>query len=393
MIILLWASLILCGLLLWRLRAVLRRNRDMSRLLGETRSSLAQEEEAGGAGEAKLGAILFSMTEGVLVVDRQGEILLINPSLRKTFFVEGRTEGKKPIEALRNVTVQDVVDKILSRASQALISEEITLVLPQETIFHVNGAPVIRNNAVEGAVLVFHDITELRRLERLRQDLVANVSHELRTPLSSIKGYAETLLEGALEDKANARDFLQIIHKDSERLSKLIEDLLDLSKIESGQMKMTFVSQDLAAVIRRCVAVLDNQARSKSILLENGVPSDLPRIMADETRLSQVVLNLLDNAIKYSGEGARIEIAAFPSGNFIQVDVKDTGIGIPEEDRARIFERFYRVDKARSREMGGTGLGLSIVKHIVQAHGGKVWVSSEQGKGSIFSFTIPVAVL
>lgn len=385
------ASLALFVLLLWRLFSALKHSRRFEALLKEARSSLAQEEETGGAEQAKLRAILSSMSEGVLVVDSKGEIILANPSLHKSFMVEGSPEGKKPLEALRNVTVQELADKILQQHSAVLISEEVMTVLPQEKIFSVNAAPVIRNDAVEGAVLVFHDITELRRLEVVRRDLIANVSHELRTPLSSIRGYSETLLEGALEDKANAKDFLRIINKDSERLSRLIDDLLDLSRIESGKMAMFFAPQDLSVISRRCLAVISGQAKARSIRMENFIPDDLPLIMADDIRLSQVLLNLIDNAIKYSSEGSGIEISATQEGNFVRVSVKDNGMGIPEQDLPRIFERFYRVDKARSRELGGTGLGLSIVKHIVQAHGGQVQVVSEQGKGSTFSFTIPVA--
>jgi two-component system phosphate regulon sensor histidine kinase PhoR len=250
--------------------------------------------------------------------------------------------------------------------------------------------PIIRNDRFDGAILVFHDITELRRLEKIRQDFVANVSHELRTPISSIKGYAETLLEGALEDKDNAKEFISIIYQDSNRLANLINDLLDLSKIESGKMKMNFIPLDPVSLIKRAVTVIENQAKAKSIALKLDFASDLPKIKADETRFSQVMINILDNAIKYSSEGGSATISAKVVNNALQIDISDTGIGISEKDLPRIFERFYRVDKARSRELGGTGLGLSIVKHIVSAHGGQVWVKSELGFGSTFSFTIPL---
>jgi two-component system phosphate regulon sensor histidine kinase PhoR len=249
----------------------------------------------------------------------------------------------------------------------------------------------MRNNKLEGAILVFHDITELRRLEKIRQDFVANVSHELRTPIASIKGYAETLLEGALEDKDNAKEFISIIYHDSNRLATLINDLLDLSKIESGKMKMSFVALDPVSLIKSAVKVIENQAKAKSIALKFDIPTSLPKIMVDETRFSQVMINLLDNAIKYSSERGSTTISAKIVDNALQIDISDTGLGISEKDLPRIFERFYRVDKARSRELGGTGLGLSIVKHVVQAHGGQVWVKSELGLGSTFSFTIPLA--
>ncbi|MDD5004902.1 MAG: ATP-binding protein [Candidatus Omnitrophica bacterium] len=339
---------------------------------------------------AKLDLVLSSMFEGVIVTDDKEKIILMNPSLRKIFFVDTNPEGKKPLEVIRNTAVGEMVDRIL-KGKQHLATEEITVNIPEEKILRVNGVPIMRNNRLEGAILVFHDITQLRRLEQIRQDFVANVSHELRTPISSIKGYAETLLEGALKDKDNAKEFISIIYQDSNRLANLINDLLDLSKIESGKMKMSLVSLDTVSVIKRAVTVIENQARAKSIALKINLAQGLPKIKADETRFSQVMINLLDNAIKYSSEGGSATISAKVVGDALQIDISDTGIGISEKDIPRIFERFYRVDKARSRELGGTGLGLSIVKHIVSAHGGQVWVKSELGLGSTFSFTIPLA--
>lgn len=339
---------------------------------------------------AKLDLVLSSMFEGVIVTDEKESIILMNPSLRKIFLLDSNPEGKKPLEVIRNTAVGDMVDRII-KGKQHLATEEIVINTPEEKILKVNGVPIMRNNRLEGAILVFHDITELRRLEKIRQDFVANVSHELRTPISSIKGYAETLLEGALEDKYNAKEFISIIYQDSNRLANLINDLLDLSKIESGKMKMSLVPLDAISLIKRAVAVIENQAKAKSIALKINIPQGLPKIKADETRFSQVMINLLDNAIKYSSEGGTATISAKVVDNILQFDISDTGIGISENDLPRIFERFYRVDKARSRELGGTGLGLSIVKHIVSAHGGQVRVQSELGHGSTFSFTIPLA--
>jgi signal transduction histidine kinase len=255
----------------------------------------------------------------------------------------------------------------------------------------VSAAAVMKGGELSGALLVFHDITELRRLERVRQDFVANVSHELRTPLSSIKGYSETLIEGGVTQQKEQKEFLGIIHRESDRLAKLIDDLLDLSRIESGKMAMVLMPMDLLPAVKRAAAILEKQAASKSIRITLDIPSGTPRILADESRLSQVILNLLDNAVKYTPEVGDVRISAVADGHFVRVDVSDTGVGIPEADIPRIFERFYRVDKARSRELGGTGLGLSIVKHIVQAHGGQVSVRSAPSKGTTFSFIIPVA--
>jgi len=338
----------------------------------------------------KLDAVLSSMFEGIMVVGEKGGILLMNPSLRKLFFVDSTPEAKTPMEMIRNTQVQDIVDKII-KDKQRLISEEIIISQPEERILKINGVPIIRNNILEGAVLVFHDITELRRLERVRQDFVANVSHELRTPISSIKGYAETLLEGAIDDKDNVREFISIIYQDSNRLANLIDDLLDLAKIESGKMKMVFVPLDIKPILDRSLGVLEKPIKGKQLSVSLSIPDGIPKVLADDTRIAQVFLNLLDNAVKYTSDSGSIKVSISLNDKFVQVDVSDTGMGIPEQDLPRIFERFYRVDKARSRELGGTGLGLSIVKHIVLSHGGQVWVKSELGQGTTFSFTIPHA--
>lgn len=240
-------------------------------------------------------------------------------------------------------------------------------------------------------MLVFHDITDLRCLEKVRQDFVANVSHELRTPVASIKGYTETLLEGAMDDRKNAQDFLRIIHSDSERLAKIIDDLLELSRIESGALKMSLKPCRMGSVVRQALSSIKKQAGSRSLGIETSIPENLPDVLADEARLFQVLLNLMDNAVKYNKEGGKIIVSAADKDRFIEVRISDTGVGIPAKDLPRIFERFYRVDKARSRELGGTGLGLAIVKHIVQAHGGDISVESVLDRGSTFSFTIPKA--
>lgn len=340
--------------------------------------------------EAKLDAVISSMFEGVMLTDEKGSILMMNPSLRKLFLIDSATEGKRPIEILRNNKIQEIVDNII-KTSRRYAAEETLAGMPEEKTILINGAPVMRNNRMQGAILVFHDITELRHLERIRKDFVANVSHELRTPLSNIKGYAETLLAGALQDKNNSRDFTEIIHKESERLSKIIDDLLDIARIESGKMDMAFLAVEAGPLVTKVCDILKKSALDKSIRIDISIPGDTPKLLADEGRLAQVLLNLLDNAIKYTPEHGSIKVRASKADGFVQFDVSDTGIGIPDNDIPRIFERFYRVDKARSRELGGTGLGLSIVKHLIQAHGGQVWVRSALGKGSTFSFTIPAA--
>jgi two-component system phosphate regulon sensor histidine kinase PhoR len=385
-----WILVAIILFLTYRNWVLKKRNSDIKTDLTQTEAKLDNYIEEEGTGQAKFDGILASMAEGVLVIDSKGEIVLMNPSLRKTFLIDQTPEGKRPLEVIRNVKIQEIVERTLQN-KEKIISEELTLTVPEERFLKVNAVPIEWDGENEGAILVFHDITELRRLERIRQDFVANVSHELRTPISSIKGYAETLLDGAIDDKENLRKFVEIIDRDSQRLAGLIDDLLDLAKIESGKMKMTLQSLDIREVIRRTLSIIEKQAQAKSLDISCEFPENVPEVLGDETRLSQVVLNLLDNAIKYTPQGGQIGIEVLAADPFVQVNVADTGLGIPDKDLSRVFERFYRVDKARSRELGGTGLGLSIVKHIVQSHGGEVWVKSQLEKGSIFSFIIPQA--
>lgn len=340
--------------------------------------------------KAKLETVLAGMFEGIMLTDAKGKILLLNPAIRKLFFVDSPPDGKRPLEVTRNNDIQDMVDRVLSEKKE-IVTREIAILAPDSRNMMASGVPIVKDGALEGAVFVFHDITELKRLEEIRKDFVANVSHELRTPISSIKGYAETLLDGKVDSEATAKEFLNIIYQDTNRLANLIDDLLDLSKIESGKMTMELKALDIAPIVKRCKNVLSNLSKEKSLSIEVDIPNDLPKVKGDEKRLSQVFLNLLDNAIKYTPEGGSVTVRASRKDDVVRIDISDTGIGIPDKDLPRIFERFYRVDKARSRELGGTGLGLSIVKHIVQAHSGQVWVESTPGHGSIFSFTIPVA--
>lgn len=342
------------------------------------------------AGKVRLEAVLLSMFEGVMVLDAGGKIRLMNERLKEYLKVEDEPVGRRPLEVIRNIEIQEIVDKSL-KIKQGLESKELSVLMPDERILSVHATPIINKGNTEGSVLVFYDITELRRLEKIRQDFVANVSHELRTPIASIKGYAETLLNGALDDKENARDFIEIIYSDSDRLANLINDILDLSKIESGQLKLIMKPISIIPVVKKVVKLLDKQARSKGIKVEVNIPKTISKVIADKERMSQVILNLLDNAIKYNTLNGSIIISFKENEKIIKLSMADTGPGIPEKDIDRVFERFYRVDKARSCELGGTGLGLSIVRHIVEAHGGRVEVQSIVDKGSVFSFTLPKA--
>jgi two-component system phosphate regulon sensor histidine kinase PhoR len=237
---------------------------------------------------------------------------------------------------------------------------------------------------------VLHDVTELRRLERVRQDFVANVSHEFKTPLTAIQGFAETLLAGALDDPSNNRRFLEIIRNHAIRLARLTNDLLKLARIEAGKLEVEFSTVGLMELIEACAETTLLKADRKEITLEIEVPPKLPAVRGDAGLMRDVLQNLLDNAIQYTPHGGHIRVTADAGDRDAVVTVADTGIGIPLADQERIFERFYRVDAARSREAGGTGLGLSIAKHIVEAHGGRLWVESTVGQGSRFSFSIPL---
>jgi two-component system phosphate regulon sensor histidine kinase PhoR len=239
--------------------------------------------------------------------------------------------------------------------------------------------------------VVLHDVTELRRLERVRQDFVANVSHEFKTPLTAIQGFAETLLAGALDDPNNNRRFLEIIRDHATRLARLTDDLLKLARIEVGKLEVEFSPLGLTELIEGCAEVTLLKANRKQITLDIRTTPGLSPVRGDASLLREVLQNLLDNAIQYTPPGGRIQVSAAAGAREAVITVADTGIGIPLADQERIFERFYRVDAARSREAGGTGLGLSIAKHIVEAHGGRLWVESAVGHGSKFSFSIPLA--
>ena len=348
---------------------------------------------------AQLLAVLTSMVEGVMVLDSRGHVLQINPALERMFGISRvEARGRPCAELFRHQRLNDLVTAILH--SRAPHEDEIVLPLTGRYL-QIEASPAGGEGENEACiVLVFHDITELRRLEKIRKDFVANVSHELRTPLTSIKGYVEALLDGAKDDPIEASKFLDIILKQSDRLNLIIEDLLELSKIESGQISLKEEPLELRTVVDRTLSMIKPIADRKSHRLITLLDPALPPIAGDEDRLVQVLTNLLDNAVKYTPAGGTITVGAAaarssgstePPARSIELSVADTGIGIPEGDRPRVFERFYRVDKARSRELGGTGLGLAIVKHIVEGHGGQVWVEANHPQGSRFVVRLPVS--
>lgn len=339
--------------------------------------------------KSRLSIILDNMVEAVVAVDTASRILSVNPALCRLFGISrDSAEGKPMLEVLRHGRLNELV----SRSQQELgpVVDEINLFTPDERVFQARAAPLMQDGQCSGALLVLHDITILRKLEQVRRDFVANVSHELRTPLAAIKGYAETLRTGALDDPQHRLEFVETIEKHADRLTRIVDDLLQLASIESGQRPPAFEPVPVLDVAREVAGGLQTLAGQRRVVIEIDVAGGLPPVRADRGRLKQVLTNLIDNAIKYNRETGTVTIAAVARERDLLIEVRDTGIGIPKSDLSRIFERFYRVDKARSRELGGTGLGLSIVKHIVESHGGAVWAESEWGKGATFWFTLPL---
>jgi two-component system phosphate regulon sensor histidine kinase PhoR len=336
-------------------------------------------------------AILESMVEGVLAVDNDERIIRINSAAARVFHVEtSEVTGRSVQEVIRNHEMQALVQKTLK--SKKIVEEEITFTNKSDHYLQIHGN-VLKNSRskVIGAIIVMNDVTRLRRLENVRRDFVANVSHEIRTPLTSIKGFVETLIDGAINNKEDAHSFLKIIAKQSNRLNSIIEDLLSLARLEEGgdRSQIDFENIEIRRVIDSAVRVCHHSAAKKSIGIKVDCAPDLV-VNANIALMEQAIINLIDNAIKYSYEGSYIEVNVYrDTFNRTVISVKDNGPGIEKNHLPRIFERFYRVDKARSRDLGGTGLGLAIVKHIAQIHCGSVDVHSTPGMGSDFFIYLP----
>jgi two-component system phosphate regulon sensor histidine kinase PhoR len=355
---------------------------DMSGRIEEKVQELSRER-------TQLAAILSALVEGVIAVDHDGRILFLNPAAELLFGVSSASIMGRPIvEVLRHSPLQGVIQDTLRERKS--VSQEISIHSPQERTLMVHALPVSYGGAHTGVLAALHDITELRRLERVRQEFVANVSHELKTPLTAIKGYVETLLTGALEDKTHNRQFLEIIDDHARHLALLIDDVLDLSAIEAKRVEYRFEAVSLPEITERLIKGLAPMAQAKEVRILNGLKEGLPKVRADRDKLAQILMNLIDNAIKFNKKGGQVEITAKPAQNAVVVSIRDTGTGISAEDLPRVFERFYRADKARSHTIAGTGLGLAIVKHLVEAHQGTVTAESEPGIGSTFSFTLPL---
>ncbi|MBO9608435.1 MAG: PAS domain S-box protein [Paenibacillaceae bacterium] len=346
--------------------------------------------------ESQLKNVLENLLSGIIMIDKNERIVLLNRAA-EDFIGFGADEviGKKFDEAKQPFEFVQLIGECLDTREH--IRDEMLFYYPEERILEINVTPIMgADDEWAGVLIVLHNITAMRRLERMRSEFVANVSHELKTPIASVKGFAETLLAGALDDKETAKSFLKIIFDESERLNRLIGDILELSKIESKRIPLQFSPVEMKGFVEQTLHVMRSEAAKKRIELEMSVPADM-YIEADEDRLRQIVINLLSNGIAYTPEGGKVKVTVEalatgvePEYERIRLTIADTGIGIPRKDLPRIFERFYRVDKARSRSSGGTGLGLSIVKHLVDLHKGTIAVESEVGLGTRFTIELPV---
>ncbi len=342
------------------------------------------------AERGRLQAIVSGMSDGVIIMDNWGRVILLNPVVEKLFRITNEaSKGKNIIRVFRDDNLEKMLHESLVTGKS--IKKRIQLSAPDLRVFTVHVIPTGTDGDSSEVVAILKNVSEKKKYEEMRSGFVANVSHELRTPLTSIRGFAETLLDGGCDDPANAEKFLLIINKEAERLSRLIDDLLHLSKIEQEGFVPNLEAFAIGDLIKLTSEIMSAKAMEKNLTLAQDTPETLPLVHADPDMIRQVLLNLIDNAINYTPAGGTIRISAGIENGHMKIDVQDNGIGIPPENVARLFERFYRVDKARSRDLGGTGLGLSIVKHIVEVHKGGLQVESKVGKGSTFSFLLPLA--
>ncbi|QNG60973.1 PAS domain-containing protein [Bacillus sp. PAMC26568] len=360
------------GMLSQSINVLARNLQDMNR---------AQEMQ-----QDRLQTLIENMGSGLILIDGRGYINLVNRAYKELFNIEStHFLYKLYYEAFEHQEIIDLVEHIFMTEIKARKQLHLPLKIERRH-FEVYGAPIIgTNDEWKGIVLVFHDITELKKLEQMRKDFVANVSHELKTPITSIKGFTETLLDGALEDRQTLEYFLSIILKESDRLKTLIQDLLDLSKIEQQGFKLNLQNCNLKEILEEVIIMLRSRAEEKEISLTLHVNAEELYVYGDDYRLKQIFINLISNALNYTTKGGNVNVFLKDGEKHVTFIVSDTGVGIEKEEIPRIFERFYRVDKARSRNSGGTGLGLAIVKHLIEAHKGQIFVNSSVGEGTTFT--------
>ncbi len=370
----------------------------LPKLLNEHSKKLEEIFERLKREKSELETVLSTMNEGVILISENNTVNLVNKAAIKMFKLEDQKNLNRPYwELIRNKDLNDAISSVTKRKEP--LTTEISILHPEERFYKVSINPV--NKISSAIVMVLSDITEFKKVEKIKADFIANASHELRTPLTSIKGYVETLQDGAYSNEKQRKQFLDIINKNTERVINIVSDLLTISELE-GKESLTYKSQTITnelepinihQIIQDSFMSFKNKIEEKQIDHKVEIQNPLPLCMGNKFLLEQMISNLLDNAIKYTPSGGKISVRTYSINNIINkeviIEVSDTGIGIPSEEKERIFERFYRVDKDRSRQMGGTGLGLSIVKHIVLLHGGKIEVKSELGKGSTFTVKLP----
>lgn len=340
--------------------------------------------------KSKLMAALTSITEGILILDDQGVIEFVSPVLAEMLSAPyDDICGKTLMEAFRSVDLQKAYAEF--KNTEKTLSREIVLVAAEPVILNISISAVHGHPEGEKTMIVFHDVTRLKKLEKIRMDFVANVTHEIKTPLTAIIGYLETLKSGAVEDVEETQRFLDIILKQAERLNRLVDDLLVISNLEMKETKLNFEDVSLPSAVGNVVSLVQARAASKKIVISNNLKENLSPIRADRDKLTQILANVMDNAVKFTPEGGSVFIEASATEREVVVSIRDTGIGVPADEIHRLGERFYRVDRSRSRELGGTGLGLSIVKHLMIAHGGRMEIESRLGQGTKVSLYFPLS--
>jgi len=367
---------------------------EIGRLAGNINCMVLEHEkkirhacEEGG----KLESAFASMIEGVVVLNSQKRIELMNKGMNDIIGQRYSIDviGKTSLEAFRNLGLQNALE--IFDETKRPISQELSLGDENPVILSVNISAIhgLPGNE-EKTMMVFHDITRLKKLERMREDFVANVTHEIKTPLTAIIGFVETLQDGAIEESLTAKKFLSTIAENARRLNRLVDDLLTLSSIELGEMTLRLEGVTVGEVVDHVLPIFEGRVQEKNLKIDKNLPERLSMIHADRDRVAQVLLNIIDNAVKFTPDGGSVTIKAYEEGNdSVVIQVVDTGVGIPKSEIPRLGERFYRVDKTRSRELGGTGLGLSIVKHLMRAHKGKIDIESKMGVGTTVSLHFP----
>ncbi|MHC0551853.1 two-component system histidine kinase PnpS [Salinicoccus sp. CNSTN-B1] len=362
---------------------------DLSRSINALAASLQSQMKEIEENEQQLTSIISNMVSGVMLVNQDGKVALMNASMEKFLSQHKDNLIGQPYEKVgERFALSPHIHAVFETNEK--VHEEVHSYYPHERIMDAHLAPYYGQGWQQcGVIIVLHDITEIRRLEKMRSDFVANVSHELKTPVTSVRGFSETLMSGEVTDEETTQQFLKIIHDESQRLDRLIRDLLNLSKIEKQEMPLNLEPLNLTALAHEVSVTLQGAIEEKKTRLALPDPSRDVYLEGDEDRLRQIILNLVGNGINYTAEGGAVKLSLKEDTNNVRLIIEDDGIGIPEESLPRIFERFYRVDRARSRHSGGTGLGLAIVKHLIESHHGEIEVESREGEGTTFIVTLP----